>query len=286
MTTVAHPFLKWVGGKTQLLPHLLELFPRRAKTYYEPFLGGGAVFFALAAEGRFDRAVLSDFNRDLVDVYRVVRSFPDDLMRLLRDIEADYVADPSKTYSKWKRLDDPGLAAKLTKRPTSRAARFIFLNKAGYNGLYRVNRKGGFNVPWGKRSKVATFEQENLRACSKVLDRLASLQDGDFESILADAREEDLVYLDPPYVPKSPTSSFTSYTGAGFGQREHERVARVFRELVDRGCYVLASNADVSIVRDLYQGFEMHTVPARRSINRKGDGRGPVDELIIVGRRG
>ena len=285
MTAVAHPFLKWVGGKTQLLPHLLDLFPRKARTYYEPFLGGGAVFFALAAEQRFERAVLSDFNRDLVDAYRVVRGFPEDLMRLLRDIELAYGADPEGVYELWK-TPPPELAAKLVKRPLSRAARLIFLNKAGFNGLYRVNRKGGYNVPWSKKTKVRTFAEKNLVACSEVLDRWASLRHGDFESMLSGAGHEDLVYLDPPYVPKNVTSNFTAYTGAGFGQAEQQRLARVFRELVGRGCYVVASNADLPVVRELYAGFELHTVEARRNVNRKGDGRGPVGELIIVGRRG
>lgn len=285
MTALAHPFLKWVGGKTQLLPHLLDLFPRKVRTYYEPFLGGGASFFALANQRRFERAVLSDFNRDLVDAYRVVRSFPEDLARLLRDIEAEYVADPEGTYEKWK-SPEPELALKLTKRPTSRAARLIFLNKAGFNGLYRVNRKGGYNVPWSQKTKVRTFDEKNLVACSGVLDRWASLRHGDFEATLSEAGFEDLVYFDPPYVPKNVTSNFTAYTGAGFGSAEQQRLARVFRELVERGCYVVASNADLPVVHELYAGFELHRVEARRNVNRKGDGRGPVGELIIVGRRG
>ncbi len=282
---MAYPFLKWVGGKTQLLPHLLDLFPRKARTYYEPFLGGGAVFFALAARNRFERAVLSDHNRELVDAYRVVRGFPDDLARLLCDIEAEYEADPKGTYQKW-RSPPPDLAAKLVKRPISRAARLIFLNKAGFNGLYRVNRKGAFNVPWGKRPRVRTFDTENLQACASTLDRWASLQQGDFSAVTADAGAEDLVYFDPPYAPKTATASFTSYTGGGFSIDDQRRLAVAFRDLVARGCYVVASNADLPVVRDLYAGFEHHTVPARRSINRKGDGRGPVDELVIVGRRG
>ena len=285
MTTVAHPFLKWVGGKTQLLPHLMHLFPKRVKTYYEPFLGGGAVFFALAAEKRFERAVLSDWNLELVETYRVVRGFPDDLMRLLRDIEAEYKASPEATYFKWQQIEDPDFAAKLAKRPTSRAARFVFLNKAGFNGLYRVNRKGKCNVPWGQRLTVTTFNEENLRACSETLDRWASLRHGDFESTVSEAGVEDLVYLDPPYVPKNVTSNFTGYTKGGFKLEAHRRVAKTFRDLYERGCYVVASNADLPLVRELYEGFELHEVPARRSINSKGSKRGPVGELIIVGRR-
>lgn len=283
--TVARPFLKWVGGKTQLLPHLLDIFPRKARTYYEPFLGGGAAFFALAAEKRFERAVISDFNLDLVNAYRVVRGFHDDLARLLRDIETEYAADPKGVFAKWK-SPDPELAEKLLKRPISRAARMILLNKAGFNGLYRVNRKGGFNVPWGKREKVRTFDEANLRACSQTLDRWASIRHEDFEAAVAKAGPEDLVYFDPPYVPKSVTSSFTSYTGEGFGSAAQQRLAALFRDIVGRGCYVVASNADLPVVREMYEGFEMHTVEARRNVNRKGNGRGPVAELIIVGRRG
>jgi DNA adenine methylase len=247
-------------------------------------LGGGAAFFALAAEKRFERAVLSDFNLDLVNAYRVVRGFPDDLMRLLVDIERAYEADPKRVYDGWKK-PEPELAEKLLKRPISRAARLIFLNKAGFNGLYRVNRKGGFNVPWGKKAKVRTHDEANLHACSAVLDRWASLRHGDFEAILADAGFEDLVYLDPPYVPKNQTSSFTGYTGVGFGVEAQRRVARVFRDLHARGCYVVTSNAAVPLVREMYEGFEMHEVQARRSINVNGDGRGTVGEVIIVSRR-
>lgn len=275
---MATPFIKWVGGKTQILPHLLDLLPRKARTYYEPFVGGGAVFFALAAEQRFERAVLSDLNRELMDAYRVVRSFPDDLARLLRGIESEYALKPEETYAKWKKPSKE-LAASLLTQPSSRAARFIFLNKAGYNGQYRVNRRGGFNVPWGKRTTVTTFDDDNLADCSTTLDRWASLRHGDFATVLAEAQPDDLIYLDPPYYQDTATS---------FGYDEQLRLARVFRELVARGCYVVASNTDLPPVRILYQGFEIHPVEVRRfgrNAYRQGNGAGVINDVIIVGRR-
>ena len=281
----ARPFCKWVGGKTQLLPTLLKLFPQKVTTYFEPFTGGGSVFFTMAAEGRFEFAVINDMNWELVNAYCTVRDEPADLMAVLLTIEEEYKESPEAVYYKW-RAEDP-----KTLLPLAAAARFIFLNKAGFNGLYRVNSKGGFNSPWGKREKVTTFDAENILACSAALLKNVTLRQGDFSKILEGdavldvgaAKAGDLVYFDPPYVPLNPTSNFTSYTSVGFGLKEQERLAKLFKKLSDRGVKVVLSNSDTPVVRDLYAGFTIHEVQARRAVNSKGSSRGPVGEVIVVG---
>lgn len=279
--TNAHPFIKWVGGKTQLLPQLLDLFPKRARTYYEPFIGGGAVFFALAAAGRFEQAVLNDQNAELVNLYRVVRDFPEELMTWLSATEARYEQAPAAVYESI-RNPNPILAKELSD-PIAQAGRFIFLNKAGFNGLYRVNRKGGFNVPWGKRLTLRTHDPENIRACAEVLNGV-TLKQGDFADVCQTAGEGDLVYLDPPYIPLTPTSSFTTYTKEGFNLQDQQRLVRLVEELTARGASVVVSNSDTPLTRELYGDFEIHEIQARRNINSKGDRRGPVGELIVVNR--
>lgn len=277
----AHPFIKWAGGKTQLLDQLTTILPNRIRTYYEPFIGGGALFFALAQEKRFQRAVINDWNTELTDTYKSIRDFPDDLIRLLGQLKAEFLEDPKGTYQREKDKNPQELT------PVNRAARFIFLNKTGFNGLYRVNRRGQFNVPLGKSaSPPRILDEANIQACSKVLNHFVVVTSGDFAAVIADAQPGDCVYFDPPYVPLNPTANFTNYTSNGFTIDDQYRLAAAFKKLVNSGIAVIASNSDTQIVRDLYEGYEMHVVQARRNINSKGDKRGPIGELIIVGRRG
>lgn len=279
----AHPFIKWAGGKSQLVPTIREVLPPKIRTYHEPFLGGGALFFALAAEKRFERAVLNDWNRELVDTYRVVRDFPEELVDRLRKMEETYGEAPKTMYEAW-RNPDPHLA-ELMSGPIHRAGRFIFLNKAGFNGLYRVNKQGVFNVPWGKKLKVRTFDEANIHACAAALNEAVSIRQGDFVQAVEGAREGDVVYFDPPYVPVNATSDFTSYTSDKFGMNDQCRLAALFRQLADRGVAVMLSNSDTPAVRALYAGWEMIEVRMKRHINSKGTGRGAVGELIVVSRR-
>ena len=271
----ARPFLKWAGGKTQLIGTLLEILPARNATYYEPFIGGGALFFALAAQGeRFQRAVLNDWNQELVDAYRAIRDFPEEVIEQLKLLP----------YSKEVFLE---LRAKLPQdfSPCRRAARMVYLNKCGFNGLYRVNKQGQFNVPFGKfKGEPKFLDPENLRACGKVLNRRVTLFNGDFATVVEGVESGDAVYFDPPYVPVNTTSNFTSYTSDGFTIDDQHRLAASFRLLAEKGAAVVASNSDTEVVRELYKGFEIHAIQARRSINSKGDKRGTVGELIIVGR--
>lgn len=277
---VARPFLKWVGGKTQLLDRLVPILPKRIRTYYEPFIGGGALFFHLAHLGQFQRAVINDWNGELVDTYKAIRDFPEDLILRLGQLKEAYGSDAPGTFAAERAKDPKALT------PIDRAARFIFLNRTGFNGLYRVNSKGGFNVPFGKYTNPRIVDEGNIRACREVLNHFVVITNRDFAEAVEDAQPGDCVYFDPPYVPINPTSDFTKYTKEGFGLDAQKRLAATFRALVDRGVAVIASNSDAPLVRELYEGFELHEVQARRNVNSVGDKRGPVGELVIVGRQG
>lgn len=274
----ARPFLKWVGGKGKLIPTLLDIFPKRVRRYYEPFLGGGAVFWAMAEAKRFDAAFLNDWNDELVTTYRVVRDFPGDLIQHLQEMSLSYRDAPEASFKAWRNPVGP-------LGPIERAARFIFLNKTGFNGLYRLNGDGKYNVPWGRYENPNICNAPLLRGCSQALGQLVQINQGDFVDACKDAGPGDLVYLDPPYAPVSDTSNFTGYTENGFSLNDQYRVAALFKELHARGCAVVLSNSDTPEIRALFEGFEVHAVPMRRSVNAKGDGRGPVDELIVVSRR-
>lgn len=265
----AVPFLKWAGSKRQLVPELLKRIPAKYGTYFEPFLGGGSMFFALQPT----RAVLSDLNGRLIRTYCGVRDHVENVIGILRGYSRQH---SEEFYYDMRSRAVDHYAAGL-------APWFIYLNKSGFNGLYRVNKTGRFNVPWGKHDKYAP-DEDNLRACADALKN-AVLARSVFESVAAahgGARAGDLVYMDPPYVPVSSTANFTSYTKDGFGPEDQKRVARVARELKDRGVHVIASNAGTDEVRELYRGFKIEEVGARRNINSKGDRRGPVKEFIIT----
>lgn len=270
------PFLKWAGGKTQLLPELMKRVPAKFGTYYEPFLGGGAMFFALQPK----RAVLSDVNRRLIRTYRGVRDSVEVVVGMLQAYEDLH---SEEFYYKMRSRDvdsndsDAGLAAWM-----------IYLNKTGFNGLYRVNKSGKFNVPWGKHEKFVP-DVENLRACSAALKNKQLLY-CPFEFVFNPTAAKvlcpvsgDLVYMDPPYVPVSKTASFTAYTASGFDGIDQDRVVTVARNLKARGVHIILSNSGTEGVAQLYaEGFEVEEVAARRSINSKGSARGPVKEYIIT----
>lgn len=265
------PFVKWVGGKGQLLGRLLEIFPEHMNTFYEPFVGGGAVFFALAKRQAFQRAVINDLNQELMDAYRIVRDFPEDLISQVRKLKYD-----RDVFDQLKAVD-------LSKfSPVRRAARTIYLNKTCYNGLYRVNRKGVFNVSFGNFKNPGILNEVILRSDAQALEKFVWLQSIDFEASCSTAEPGDLVFLDPPYVPLTDTAYFTSYTRAGFNIKDQERLASLFRMLTDKGVKVVASNSAAPVVRELYKGFHFTEVQAKRNVNSKADRRGPVTELIIT----
>jgi DNA adenine methylase len=264
------PFLKWAGGKRQLLAHIEALLPERIDTYFEPFLGGAAVFFRLASVRRFRRAVLADANPELVNCYTAIRDDVDGVIAKLRR----YKNDPALYYEVRER--DP---ARLS--PAARAARLIFLNRCGYNGLYRVNSKGRFNVPFGRYKKPLICDEPRLQTASAALQDVKIIC-ADFAKTLRSVGPGDFVYLDPPYVPLSTTSSFTAYARRNFGPADQERLARVLRDLAAREIPALLSNSDCQVTRQLYEAFDdISTVPARRAINSVGHARGPVGELLV-----
>lgn len=272
--TVAHPILKYAGGKTFLLPEILARLPTKISTYYEPFVGGGAVFFALAAEGRFKRAVIGDVNVDLMRMYAALAIQPAGVIRILHE----YARLHSERRFYEVRAFKPSELSEA-----EHAARVIYLNRTCFNGLWRVNKKGEFNVPFGKYTNPKICDEENLRACSKVLLE-TTLTALDFNMTVAPAKKGDVVYADPPYLPVSDTANFTAYAKGGFGLEEQTRLRDVAKKLVERGVHVLLSNSDTPTVRKLYRGFKIEEVQAPRRVNSKGGKRGNVGELLISGR--
>lgn len=265
-SVVAGPFFKWAGGKGQLLQQYSPLLPTRWRTYFEPFLGGGAVFFHLQSRP----AVLSDVNEELINAYAVVRDKVDELIAALR------VHRNERAYYYSVRAWKPE-----TLPPVERAARLIFLNRTCFNGLYRVNKKGEFNVPFGRYLNPTICDEPGLRAASLAL-RGIEIRVADFEEALERAQEGDFAYLDPPYNPLSVTSSFTAYAENGFGEEEQRRLASVYKHLDRRGAILMLSNSASELVRALYSAFRVVEVTARRPINSKAGGRGAIPELVIL----
>ena len=263
------PILKWVGGKTQLLEQMQPLMPKTFHRYFEPFVGGAAVFFDLRARRPEMAAFLSDVNAELVSCYTAVRDDVESVIRALRD----HVYE-SEHYYTVRALEPGGLPS------AKRAARTIYLNKTGYNGLYRVNRSGQFNVPFGRFTRPQFCDPENLRACARAL-RGVSIEHGDYSSVLKSAKKGDFVYFDPPYVPLSPTSDFTAYIPGGFGEGEQRKLAKVFAKLAARGVQVMLSNSDTPLVRELYDAFDLRVVYASRSVNSNAARRGKLAEVVV-----
>ena len=261
----AAPVLKWAGGKTRLLPEILPRLPPRLGRYHEPFFGGGALFFRLQPRD----ASLSDANEELITVYRSVR---DDVERLI--VELGRHRYEREYYYGMRALDPADLS------DIERAARTIYLNRTCFNGLYRVNRRGQFNVPMGSYANPVICQADRLRAVSELL-RHVDVRQGDYASCAEEAREGDFVYFDPPYQPISKTASFTSYTANDFGEADQAALADTFRGLTDRGVRCLLSNSDTPLIRELYEGFQVEAVLAPRAISRNGAGRRAVLEVLV-----
>lgn len=273
MSGPVRPFLKWVGGKRQLLRTIDAHLPKALRgTYHEPFVGGGALFFHLVPK----RARLSDTNQRLIRAYQGIQLACDEVLELLKE-HAHKHTKHKRTYFHAQRKRD----IDREKSDAAVAAWFIYLNRTAYNGLYRVNSKNQFNVPFGRYESPAIVDPERLRQCSKALQH-AELAVEDFEAVLKRAKSGDFVYFDPPYVPLSETAKFTSYTRNGFGPADQERLRDIALALKRRKVRVLISNSDSAAVRELYsKGFQLEEVRARRQVNSKASGRGPVGELLI-----
>ena len=273
------PFVKWAGGKARLLSQFDPFFPTGFGRYLEPFVGGGAVFFHLIRQGRLagQQSVLIDSLEELINCYGAIQSRVEELIAALQRHEP-HKRDKDYFYRvrAWDRA--PGYAQRDA---IERAARFLFLNRTCYNGLYRVNRRGAFNVPFGRYDNPNICDGQNLRAVSRALQE-ATLLAGDFTRCLETAAPGDFVYLDPPYDPLSGTANFTSYTSTSFGAQDQRRLADLFRELDRRGCRVMLSNSSTEFIRQLYNGFEQVEVQAIRAISSKGNARGAIPELLVM----
>lgn len=264
-----YPIVKWVGGKRQLMFELLKNMQENYNRYFEPFIGGGALFFELQP----DNAYISDMNEELINLYQVVRDNVDELINDLQkhDISKEYFMeirniDRTEEYQNWSDI--------------KKASRFIYLNRTCFNGMYRVNSKGEFNVPFGHYKNPRILDENNLINCSHLLQR-TEIKQADFSEILKKVKKGDFVYFDPPYVPLSETSSFTSYTKDGFDIDMQFKLRDVCDELDFMGVKFLLSNSDTKLVNELYENYNIKKVFASRQINANADGRGKITEVLV-----
>lgn len=270
------PFVKWAGGKRQLIPVLNENLPETFGTYYEPFLGGGALLFHILTERNGPKCSISDLNSNLVLAYITIRDKIDDLVSSLKNHERNYHKDSSSYYYSV-RDSNP-------RTDVEKTSRLIFLNRTCFNGLYRVNSKGKFNVPLGKYTNPNIVNEENIRSVSQILKTSrVSIECRDFGAVLRDAKKGDLVYFDPPYQPVSNTANFTSYTSKDFTIDDLGRLAELCDKLDSKGCKVLLSNSDSKEVSKMFSGkpWKVSRIQANRSINSNSKKRTGHFELLI-----
>lgn len=265
-----HPFVKWVGGKRQLLPELQKAMPSYYGRYYEPFVGGGALFFSIQPQYGY----ISDLNEELINLYITIR---DDVEALINSLDQHVVT--KEYYIKIRNLDRNAAEYKQLSN-IERASRFIYLNRTCFNGLYRVNSKGEFNVPFGQYRNPRLYERQNLLDCSSVL-KTTEIQHADFANILNYVKSGDFVYFDPPYLPLNVTSSFTSYTKEGFDIDMQKRLKEVCDELNDRQVMFMLSNSDTDFINNLYAEYSITKVYARRQINSVAAKRGKITEVLV-----
>ncbi len=269
------PFVKWAGGKRQIIDMLIKYAPREFNTYYEPFVGGGALFFELSPK----KGVINDSNEELINIYKCLCN--EDKFKKMCSVLNHYEKEHNEEFYYKIRNKDRNKNAYNKLADYTKAARTIYLNKACFNGLYRVNSKNEFNVPFGKKNKVNTYDGSNLITVSNYLTlNNIKICNEDFEKSVKTAKKGDFVYFDPPY--DSDTSTFNSYTEEGFGKEEQKRLAEVFKELDKKGVYVMLSNHNTVLVNELYKDYNIHVIEAKRNINSNGKKRGKVEEVIIT----
>ena len=273
-TPVLPLFLKWAGGKLQLIEQFEKLFPPDFRNYYEPFIGSGAVFFYLKSKSKPNKVILSDTNEELINCFAVVRDKPSELIEILLNHRKRH---SKQYYYEVRDLESDRLDS------VSRAARLVYLNKTCFNGLYRVNSKGKFNVPFGDYKNPSIFDINTLYRASQMLQG-ADLRVMTFDKVLDFAGKDDFVYFDPPYIPLSKTSSFTRYSKGEFSINEQNQLSEVFRALDSMGCLVMLSNSDHSLTRELYRDYDKNivVVRAKRKINSVGSKRGAINEIVVT----
>lgn len=266
------PFIKWVGGKRQLMQEIKSAMPSSFDTYYEPFVGGGAVLFSLQPE----KAVINDYNEELVTAYKTIRDNVEELIEHLKhhENESDY-------FYNLRAIDREEDFIYLS--DVEKTSRFIYLNKTCYNGLYRVNQKGYFNTPFGKYKNPDFVNEQVLRGVSQYLNQNdIKIKSGDFEEAVQTAKKGDFVYFDPPYDPLNETSAFTSYTENGFNENEQIRLKLLCNQLDQKDVKFMLSNSNTEFIRDLYSDYSIQIVNAKRSINSVGHKRGNVEEVLVT----
>jgi len=271
------PFVKWAGGKRQLIPELLKYIPKEFNNYFEPFVGGGALFFELYNLGilKNKKVYLFDINEELINTYKVIKDYPNELIEKLKEFKVKHNKEFYYQIRELDRSEDYKNLDSITK-----AARFIYLNKTCFNGLYRVNKKGYFNVPMGNYKNPQIVDEENILAVSNAL-KDATIKHCDYKEVLQYTKKNDFVYFDPPYYPLNDTSNFTSYTQNDFLEKEQIELFKTFKTLANKGCFVLESNSDTDFINNLYKEFTIEKVLANRAINSKGDKRGKITEVLI-----
>ena len=269
------PFVKWAGGKRQIIDKLIKYAPKKFNKYYEPFIGGGAFLFELEPKC----AVINDYNEELINVYNCIKDKGKykKVLKLLDDYELKH---SKEFYYEIRNRDrDKILYNKLS--DIEKCARTVYLNKACFNGLYRVNRNNEFNVPFNQKEKVNTYDKDNIELISLYLrNNNITILNGDFEDAVNSANEKDFIYFDPPY--DSDTDTFTSYTNNGFTKDDQIRLSEVFKKLDKKGCYVMLSNHNTKLINELYKDYNIHVIMAKRNINSNGKGRGIIEEVIIT----
>jgi len=264
-------FIKWVGGKRQLLEQFKPYFPKKIERYFEVFVGGGAVAFYIIETNKPKYIFLSDINQELINTYQIIKNDVDSLIKELKKLKELH---NKENYYKI-RAEDPKLLSSLTQ-----ASRFIYLNKTCFNGLYRVNSKGGFNVPIGSYKNPPIVMEKELREISKLLKDV-EIKIMSFEEITKLTKKGDFIYFDPPYYPLKKGKSFTTYTKGNFLEKEQEQLKKVFSKLDKKGCKVMLSNSDTKFIKDLYQEFNINFVNANRMINCDGSKRGKIKEIVV-----
>ncbi|MGQ7461557.1 DNA adenine methylase [Streptococcus suis] len=272
--TTLQPFTKWTGGKRQLLPVIKSLMPDNYNSYFEPFIGGGALFFDLSP----DKAVINDFNNELMNCYQQIKKHPKKLIELLTKHQEN---NSKEYYLELRAVDRDNRINKMT--DVERAARIMYMLRVNFNGLYRVNSKNQFNVPYGRYKNPKIVDSELILSISTYLNSNdIRILNGDFEEAVKSVQAGDFIYFDPPYIPLSETSAFTSYTHEGFSYEEQVRLRDVFRKLDKKGAYVMLSNSSSPLVEELYKGFNIHKVEATRTNGAKASSRGKISEIIVT----